>query len=27
MKIQGPEYVRREYAGYLEKAIDEALGE
>lgn len=27
MRIQGPEYVREKYAGYLEQAMDEALGE
>ena len=27
MRIVGPEYVRTEYAGYLQEAIDEALGE
>jgi hypothetical protein len=27
MRILGPEYVREKYAGYLQDAMDEALGE
>ena len=27
MRILGPEYVREKYAGYLEQAMDEAMGE
>ena len=27
MRILAPDYVREKYAGYLEKALDEALGE
>ena len=26
MNIEAPEYVRRSYAGYLEEALDDALG-
>jgi len=27
MAVTGPEHVRTEYAGYLEKALDDVLGE
>ncbi len=27
MNIEAPEYVRRSYAGYLEEALDDALGD